>query len=265
MVDPFNLARLAAEYIVEKTKISTYDIAIVVGSGWGDVAKNLGDNTHNLESYLIPGFNKPKVAGHKGNISCVISANNKRVLVISARSHFYEHRDIQKVAHSVRTAAALGVKTVILTNGCGSINPNFQPGTPVLISDHINLTGISPILGANFVDLTNLYSPRIRNIAKQLIPNIGEGVYVQFAGPNYETPAEIRMAKTIGGDLVGMSTALEAIAAREANLEIFGISLVTNLAAGITAANLSHSEVLQVGAKAQAKTSAMLAKIVTNI
>lgn len=265
MLDSFGLAKLAANYITEKTKIAKYDIAIIVGSGWGDVTKNLGSSTHHLESYLVPGFNKPTVEGHKGNISCVITANNKRILVISARCHFYEQKDAQKVAHGVRTAAALGVETIILTNGCGSVNPNFIPGTPVLISDHINLTGTSPIVGANFVDLTDLYSPRIRNIVKQLVPNIAEGVYVQLAGPNYETPAEIRMAKIIGGDLVGMSTALEAIAAREANLEVFGISLVTNLAAGISSTALSHQEVLEVGLEAQNKTSAMLANIVTKI
>jgi purine-nucleoside phosphorylase len=150
---------------------------------------------------------------------------------------------------------------MILTNGAGGIKQSWQLGTPVLISDHINLTGVSPLEGANFVDLTDLYSKRLRDVAKSIEPNLEEGVYVQFRGPNYETPAEVRMAKTMGGDIVGMSTALEAIAAREAGMEVLGLSLITNLAAGISSSPLSHQEVLDAGKEAESRISKLLADI----
>ena len=151
----------------------------------------------------------------------------------------------------------------ILTNGAGGIKDHWTPGTPVLISDHINLTATSPLEGATFVDLTDLYSPRIRALARAADPDLPEGVYAQFPGPHYETPAEVRYAKAIGADLVGMSTALEAIAARHAGLEVFGISLVTNAAAGTTGEPLSHEEVLEAGRAAGPRISRLLAEIVS--
>jgi purine-nucleoside phosphorylase len=169
------------------------------------------------------------------------------------------------VAHGVRTAAAAGVKTMILTNGAGGIKETWRPGTPVLISDHINLTADSPLEGATFIDLTDLYSKRLRDLARTVDSTLDEGVYVQFRGPHYETPAEVQMAKTIGGHLVGMSTALEAIAAREAGMEILGFSLMTNLAAGIQKTPLNHEEVLQAGRDAEVRISALLAAIVAKI
>jgi len=165
----------------------------------------------------------------------------------------------------VRTAAAAGCRTIVLTNGCGGLKETWSPGTPVLISDHVNLTASSPIEGAHFVDLTDLYSPRLRALCRQIEPDLDEGVYVQFRGPHYETPAEIRMVRAIGGDLVGMSTTLEAIAAREAGLEVLGISLVTNLAAGITGEPLNHEEVLEAGNAAATRMGALLAAIVPGI
>ncbi|HEY4615257.1 MAG TPA: purine-nucleoside phosphorylase, partial [Citricoccus sp.] len=146
-----------------------------------------------------------------------------------------------------------------------SLVPDWGPGTPVLIADHINLTGATPLAGPSFVDLTELYSPRIRDIARAVDPELPEGVYVQFAGPQYETPAEVRYAKAIGGDLVGMSTALDAIAARHAGLEVFGISLVTNAAAGFSGEPLSHDEVVQAGRDAGPRISALLAGIIERI
>ncbi len=151
---------------------------------------------------------------------------------------------------------------MILTNGAGGIKGSWTPGTPVLISDHINLTGASPLEGPTFVDLTDLYSQRLRDIAKTVDPSLDEGVYVQFRGPHYETPAEVQMAKTMGGHIVGMSTALEAIAAREAGMEVLGLSLITNLAAGISPHPLSHQEVIDSGKAAEPVISALLAKIV---
>ncbi len=165
----------------------------------------------------------------------------------------------------MRTAAAAGCTTIVITNGCGGLRPEWAPGTPVLISDHINLTAHSPIEGANFVDLTDLYSPRLRAVAQEVDPTLDEGVYVQFRGPHYETPAEVRMAKVLGGDLVGMSTSLEAIAARQSGLEVLGVSLVTNAAAGISPNPLSHEEVLEAGRAAAERCGRLLADVVGRI
>ena len=151
---------------------------------------------------------------------------------------------------------------MILTNGCGGLDPAWSPGTPVLISDHLNLTGASPLHGATFVDLTDLYSPRLRELARGIDPTLPEGVYAQLRGPQYETPAEIRMLRTAGASLVGMSTALEAIAAREAGLEILGLSLVTNAAAGMTGEPLNHEEVLEAGRAAATRMGDLLAQVV---
>jgi purine-nucleoside phosphorylase len=172
---------------------------------------------------------------------------------------------VRAVVHGVRTAAAAGCRALVLTNGCGSLKESWMPGTPVLISDHINLTATSPIEGAHFVDLTELYSPRLRALCRQIEPDLDEGVYVQFPGPHYETPAEIAMVRAIGGHLVGMSTALEAIAARAAGLEVLGISLVTNFAAGITGEPLNHEEVLETGRAAASRMGALLGAVVPRL
>ncbi len=188
--------------------------------------------------------------------------NGKNALVIGARTHYYENKGVRAVAHSVRTAAACGAKVMVLTNGAGGIENSWSPGQPVLISDHLNLTADSPLEGATFIDLTDLYSARLRTIAKSVEPSLEEGVYVQFRGPHYETPAEVQMAKAMGGHIVGMSTALEAIAAREAGMEILGLSLITNLAAGISPHPLSHQEVIDAGKSAETVISKLLANIV---
>jgi purine-nucleoside phosphorylase len=192
----------------------------------------------------------------------VLLPSGKRALVIGARTHFYEDHGVRRVVHSVRTAAATGATTMVLTNGAGGIKEHWKPGTPVLISDHINLTADSPLEGATFVDLSDLYTPRLRELARSIDPDLDEGVYCQFRGPHYETPAEVQMAKTIGGHIVGMSTALEAIAARQAGMDILGMSLITNLAAGIQKTPLSHQEVIEAGREAEPVISALLARIV---
>ena len=172
---------------------------------------------------------------------------------------------VRITVHSVRAAAAAGAQIMVLTNGAGGIKPNWKPGTPVLISDHINLTANSPLEGATFVDLTDLYSARLRQLTREVTPDMDEGVYVQFRGPHYETPAEVQMAKAMGGHIVGMSTALEAIAAREAGMEVLGFSLITNLAAGISDEPLSHAEVIQAGKDAEAVIGRMLAQVVDKL
>jgi purine-nucleoside phosphorylase len=197
--------------------------------------------------------------------SVAIGDTGRRALVYGTRTHFYEGKGVRAVVHAVRAAAAAGCRAIVLTNGCGGLNPAWSPGTPVLIRDHINLTAHSPVEGANFVDLTDLYSPRLRDLARSVDPGLDEGVYVQFRGPHYETPAEVQMARTIGGDLVGMSTTLEAIAARQAGLEVLGISLVTNLAAGISDQPLSHDEVIEAGQAAAERCGRLLASVVATI
>nr|WP_144016792.1 purine-nucleoside phosphorylase [Beutenbergia cavernae] len=276
--DPFEVAAFAAHRIAEITGIARHDVALVLGSGWGGAADLLGETVAEVDAAELPGFSRPVVPGHGGTIRSVrvdhsalaptgegAYGADTYALVLGARTHYYEGRGVRRVAHPVRTAAAAGVRTLVLTNGCGGLDLGAPAGTPVLISDHINLTGASPLEGATFVDLTDLYSPRLRELARRVDPSLGEGVYVQFRGPHYETPAEVRMAHTIGGSLVGMSTALEAIAARHVGLEVLGISLVTNLAAGISPEPLSHAEVIEAGIAAGPRISALLAEIVRQL
>lgn len=260
--DPFEVARQAAEQLAEKTGVAQHDIALTLGSGWGKAADLIGETTATIPATEIIGFGKPALEGHVGTLRSVLLPNGKRALVIGARTHYYEGHGVRRVVHSVRTAAAAGVKTMILTNGAGGIKEHWKPGTPVLISDHLNLTADSPLEGATFIDLTDLYSKRLRDLAKTIEPSLDEGVYTQFRGPHYETPAEVQMAKTIGGHIVGMSTALEAIAARQSGMEILGMSLITNLAAGIQKTPLSHQEVIEAGREAEPVISALLAQIV---
>lgn len=264
--DPMQIAAEAATALAELTGVERHDIALVLGSGWGGAADLLGETVAELPAHEVPGFAKPAVVGHVGTIRSIkIAGTQKHALVLGSRTHLYEGKGVRRVVHGVRTAAAAGCSTVVLTNGCGGLNPNWTPGTPVLINDHINLTTVSPLEGATFVDLTDLYSQRLRDVAHQVDPSLDEGVYVQFRGPHYETPAEVKMAGVLGGSLVGMSTTIEAIAARHAGMEVLGISLVTNLAAGISADKLSHEEVLEAGRAAGPRISKLLAEIVTHI
>ena len=263
--DPFAVAAAAAADIARLTGVERHDIALTLGSGWGRAAELIGETTATIPATDVIGFGEPALEGHVGTLRSVLTPRGKRVLVIGARTHFYEGHGPRRVVHSVRTAAATGARTMVLTNGAGGIKPHWKPGLPVLISDHINLTGASPLEGATFIDLTDLYSLRLRDLARSIDPSLDEGVYCQFRGPQYETPAEVRMAKTIGGHIVGMSTALEAIAAREAGMEILGMSLITNLAAGISKEPLSHGEVLQAGKDAESVLGGLLAKIVAQL
>jgi purine-nucleoside phosphorylase len=259
------LAREAAKAINSATGVQAYDIALTLGSGWGKAADLLGETTTTLDASDVPGFSSSGVPGHSGKIRSIAMPNGKTALVIGSRTHYYEDKGVSAVVHSVRTAAASGAKIMILTNGAGGIKDAWSPGQPVLISDHINLTASSPLEGATFVDLTDLYSKRLRDLAKKVDPTLDEGVYVQFRGPHYETPAEVQMAKVMGGHIVGMSTALEAIAAREAGMEVLGLSLITNLAAGISPHPLSHQEVIDSGKAAEPIISKLLADIVHSL
>lgn len=264
--DPFAVADAAAAVIRERTGAESHDVALVLGSGWGQTGDLIGETLATIDNTDVPGFGKAAVAGHSGVMrSVAIGDTGRRALVYGTRTHYYEGRGVRAVVHGIRTAAAAGCRTVVITNGCGGLRPQWVPGTPVLISDHINLTATSPIEGANFVDLTDVYSPRLRAVAKEIDPTLDEGVYVQFRGPHYETPAEVRMAGILGGDLVGMSTSLEAIAARQSGLEVLGISLVTNPAAGISTTPLNHEEVLEAGRDAAERCGHLLAAVVGRI
>ncbi|WP_404431751.1 purine-nucleoside phosphorylase [Microbacterium lacus] len=260
--DPFEVAAAAAADIGRLTGVERHDIALTLGSGWGKAAELLGETVATFPATEVTGFSAPALEGHAGTLRSVRTPKGRHVLVIGARTHFYEGHGVRRVVHSVRTAAAAGVRTMVLTNGAGGIKPNWKPGTPVLISDHINLTSASPLEGATFIDLTDLYSMRLRDLARTIDPSLDEGVYCQFRGPQYETPAEVRMAKTFGGHIVGMSTALEAIAARQTGMEVLGFSLITNMAAGIQTTPLSHQEVIEAGRDAEPVISSLLARVI---
>ncbi len=264
-VDPFDIAAQAAKIIADKSGVEQHDIALTLGSGWAKAADLIGETIATISADELPGFRASKVVGHVSTIRSIALPNGKHALVLGARTHYYEGHGVRPVVHGVRTAAAAGAKIMILTNGAGGIKTSWAPGTPVLISDHINFTATSPIEGANFVDLTDLYALRLRDIARSVDASLDEGVYMQFRGPHYETPAEVQMAKAVGAHLVGMSTALEAIAARQSGMEVLGLSLATNLAAGISDSPLSHVEVLAAGKEAEPRISALLAQIVAKL
>ena len=261
---PQEQAAEAAGTLARLTGVERHDVALVLGSGWLPAAEALGEATAEIATTDLPGFSAAAVAGHSGKIRSIRSGD-RHLLVFLSRTHYYEGKGVAAVVHPIRTAAAAGCRTIVLTNGCGGLHESWSPGTPVLIRDHINLTARSPIEGAHFVDLTDLYSARLRALCRAVEPTLDEGVYVQFPGPHYETPAEIEMVRRIGGDLVGMSTTLEAIAAREAGLEVLGISLVTNLAAGISGQPLDHAEVLEAGRAAATRMGDLLTRVVPRI
>lgn len=254
-------ADAAARAIAERTGIERHDVAVVLGSGWRPAADVIGAPAAEIPMAELPGFVAPTAVGHGGTVRSV-SVGDRRALVLLGRTHNYEGFGVAQVAHGVRTAAAAGCRTVMLTNAAGGLRDGMSVGQPVLISDHLNLTALSPLVGARFVDLTDLYSPRLRQIAREIDPSLTEGVYAGLPGPHFETPAEIRMLRTLGADLVGMSTVLEAIAARAEQVEVFGLSLVTNLAAGITGEPLNHEEVLAAGQAAAERMGTLLAALV---
>jgi purine-nucleoside phosphorylase len=254
-------ATAAARVLAERTGFDQHDVAVVLGSGWRPAADVLGAASAEVPMAELPGFVPPTAVGHGGTARSV-PIGDRRALVLLGRTHGYEGHGVAQVAHGVRTAVAAGCRAVLLTNAAGGLRAGMTVGQPVLISDHLNLTAVSPLVGANFVDLTDLYSPRLRGIAREIDPSLEEGVYAGLPGPHFETPAEIRMLRTMGADLVGMSTVHEAIAIRAAGAEVFGLSLVTNLAAGMTGEPLSHVEVIAAGQAAAQRMGRLLAELV---
>jgi len=268
-MDPFELARLASEELRSHSGVDSYDVVIVLGSGWREGASALGEPTSVVDVSTLTGFVAPTVAGHSGQILS-LGLNGRNVALVSGRVHLYEGNTAAQVCHSVRTLIAAGASKVVLTNACGGIDPTKGPGTVVVIKDHINLTGTSPMegpsppegFGSRFVDLTDLYAKRLREVVHATAPELSEGVYAGFRGPHYETPAEITMAAAMGASLVGMSTVLEAIAARHLGAEVLGLSLVSNFAAGVSAGPLNHLEVLEAGQHAAGSLGTLLARLV---
>ncbi len=257
-------AEHAASVIAERTGVARHDVAVILGSGWAPAADALGTPAAEVPMSGLPGFIPPSALGHRGRLlSIPIGSHN--VLVFLGRIHPYEGHDLTDVVHPVRTARAAGAHVVVLTNAAGGLREEYQVGQPVLISDHLNLTARSPLVGAQFVDLVDAYSPRLRTLARAVDPTLAEGVYAGLPGPHYETPAEIRMLRTLGADLVGMSTVHETIAARAVGAEVLGLSLVTNLAAGMTGEPLSHAEVLAAGRESASRMGSLLASVLARL
>ena len=254
---PYSRAEDAAARLAELTGVERHDVALVLGSGWLPAVDALGEATAEIDTTDLPGFSAAAVAGHSGKIRSV-RAGDRQLLVFLSRTHYYEGKGVEAVVHPVRTAAAAGCRAIVLTNGCGGLKPHWTPGTPVLISDHLNLTGRSPIVGARFVDLTDLYSHRLREMCRSVDPSLEEGVYVQFPGPHYETPAEVRMARILGADAVGMSTVPEAIVAAHCGMDVLGFTLCTNMGAGVLDQPLSSDEVLAAASTAGPRFSALV-------
>ena len=256
-------ANAAARALSEATGVVEHDVGIVLGSGWIDAVAALPQTGGDVELATIPGFAAPTVAGH-GATARSLRAGDVRVLAFTGRTHYYESRDVDAVAHAVRTAAAAGCRVVVLTSASGGIRDDLAPGELVVLSDHVNLTGASPLAGGHFVDLTDLYSARLRALCREIDPSLHEGVYAGYWGPNYETPAEIRAYRTLGADVVGMSTVLEAIAAHAAGMEVLAISLVTNRAAGL-GGRLDHGEVLSTAAASVERMRTLLESVLPRL
>jgi purine-nucleoside phosphorylase len=275
--DPYQAAQDSAARLAGLTGQPRHDVAVVLGSGWAPAADALGVTDAEIPLDALGGFPPPTVGGHSPVVRSV-RAGDVHALVFLGRVHLYEGHDPATVVHGVRTAVAAGCRVVVLTNAAGGIREGYQVGQPVLIRDHLNLTGRSPLGGPpppdgyppRFTDLTDLYSARLRTLAAGAAgagsgdaagggERLAEGVYAALPGPHYETPAEIRMLRTLGADLVGMSTVLEAIAARHLGAEVLAISLVSNLAAGLAPHGLDHAEVVAAGKAAAGRMGSLLA------
>ncbi|HJM32336.1 MAG TPA: purine-nucleoside phosphorylase [Acidimicrobiales bacterium] len=263
--EPFALADAAAVVLAERTGVPSHDVVLVLGSGWAAAADGLGEVVADVQLDELPGFPAPTVLGHR-NSALSIRVGGTNALVLGGRVHLYEGHPAATVVHGVRTAIAAGCGVVVLTNAAGGLNPDWPVGQPVLIADQLNLTGASPMAGPappadrpiRFTDLTEAYSSRLRALALDVDPTLPEGVYAGLLGGAFETPAEIRMMAGLGADLVGMSTVLETIAARHLGVEVLGISLVTNAAAGMGDTNLDHEDVLEAAAEAGPRMLALL-------
>lgn len=269
--DPFDIARTAAGVLAGRTGRTTHDLFVVLGSGWAHVAELLPSGI-DVPMTDLPGFPAPSAAGHGGHLRS-LEANGLRVLLALGRVHLYEGHPAHVVAHGVRTAHAAGCSTVILTNAAGIIDPSWPLGRPIIITDHINLTGTSPLEGLNpqpplqgrFADMSSAYTPALRALARRVEPSLPEGVYMGVRGPQFETPAEINMGRILGATLVGMSTVTEAIAASHLRMRILGLSLATNLAAGLSTEPLDGDHIVAVARENAPWVADLLLRLITAI
>lgn len=261
----------AADYIREQISLRP-TIGLVLGSGLGDFADTLEDAVR-IPYSQIPNFPVPTVPGHSGALVFGRKCG-QAVVVLQGRIHYYEGLPQQEITLPIRVLAALGVKTLVLTNACGGVNLSFHPGDLMLISDHINFSGANPLIGPNlddfgprFPDMSDLYTASLRAAIKEKASASGmelqEGVYAMYSGPNYETPAEIRMFRILGADTVGMSTVPEALVAGQCGMHVVGVSCITNMAAGVLPQKLSHAEVMETADRVRDKFRKLIDLILT--
>ena len=271
--DQFALAEQAAQLIQSRTPLRPR-IALILGSGLGAFADQLAGATR-IPYTEVPSFPCSTAIGHAGNL-VIGTLEGVAIAAMQGRVHLYEGYSAWQVAFPVRVFARMGMQAVVITNAAGGINPRYERGALVIIRDHINLQGQNPLVGPNqerfgprFPDMTDAYNPQFRKFAlheaERLDCDIHEGVYAALLGPSYETPAEIRYLRTIGADLVGMSTVPEVIAARHMGLEVLAISCVTNMAAGMSGEKISHDEVLEIGRRVGGKFVALLRAVLPRI
>lgn len=271
VASPFEAAEASAARLAAATGVDRHDVAVVLGSGWKPAADRMGEVVAELPMTELGGFPEASVLGH-GTTVRSLRNGDRRILAFMGRVHLYEGHHPNVVAHAVRTAVRAGAQAIVLTNAAGGLRPGMRVGQPVLIADHVNLTGRTPLLGHNddrlgprFPDMTDAYSPRLRELARTVDPTLEEAVYGGFLGPTYETPAEVRMAAVLGAELVGMSTVLETVAAVHAGAEVLAVSLVTNLAAGLGDEQLDHDDVLAVAAESADQMGGLIADVVGRI
>lgn len=263
--DPFALAEVAAGAIADLTGLDHHDVAVVLGSGLAPAARSIGDPRARVGFADLPGFPSRVAPGQQPEVQS-IAVGDRAALVFLGRIHLYEGRTPAEVVHPLRSASSAGCTTFVITNASGAIREGLVPGDLLLISDHLNLTGSSPLVGLSkgqggrtpFVDLTDAWSPRLREVARAIDPSLGEGVYAQLPGPHFETPAEIRMLRTLGADLVGMSSVLELIAARHLAAEVLGVSVVGNLAAGMAEGTVSAASIVELAASRAERLGTLL-------
>lgn len=272
-MDLLNKIKLASDYILKNSKYKP-EIGLILGSGLGSLA----DSIENPEFYPyeeLPNFPVSTVEGHEGRL-VIGMLNGKCVVAMQGRFHYYEGYNFDEVTFPVRVMKLLGINKIIVTNACGSVNENYKAGDLMIITDHINFSGNNPLIGKNldemgprFPDLSNAYDKDLINKAKEIANNLNidikTGVYMMFTGPSYETPAEIRMARVIGADAVGMSTVPEVIVAAHCGIKVLGVSCLTNMAAGILDQPLSHEEVMETSTKVKSTFTTLMNKIIEQI
>lgn len=263
----------AKEYILSKSKYSP-SIGLILGSGLGSLTNSI-ENPEFFSYSDIPGFPVSTVEGHKGRL-VIGTLQDKTVIAMDGRFHYYEGYNMAEVTIPIRVMKLLGIKTLIVTNAAGAVNTSFVPGDLMIITDHINLSGANPLIGKNlddfgprFPDMTTAYDSALRNIALDSATSLGidikQGVYMMMSGPTYETPAEIRMARILGADAIGMSTIPEVIIANHCGINVLGISCLTNMAAGILDKPLAHSEVIETSNRVKTNFIKLMNTILKNI